>query len=229
MNRLGFPAETAAVWAERLRRCPNVADVTVMTHFATADEPSLGIGSQWQRFCSATQSLNLPTSSSNSAAIFAYPETHGNWVRLGIALYGGSPFAAQSAERLGLRSVMSLCSAVIGLQELAAGSAIGYGATFIAPHPMRIGIVACGYADGYPRHAPTGTPVWVAGVRTRLLGRVSMDMLCIDLTAFPQVKEGASVELWGEHLPIDEVAAAAGTISYELMCALAARVPVRLA
>ncbi|MGL4995523.1 MAG: alanine racemase, partial [Deefgea sp.] len=227
MNRLGFPADTAKYWAERLRGCPNVADVTLMTHFATADEPGKGIARQWQRFCAANQDLDLPISTANSAAIFAYPEAHGDWVRPGVALYGSSPFATQSADSLGLRSVMTLRSAVIGVQELVAGSAVGYGATFIAPGPMRIGIVACGYADGYPRHAPTGTPVLLEGRRTRLLGRVSMDMLCIDLTDFPTAGLGSPVELWGNQLPIDDVAAAAGTISYELMCAIATRVRVR--
>ena len=123
---------------------------------------------------------------------------------------------------------MTLRSAVIGVQELLAGNTVGYGATFVATHPMRIGVVACGYADGYPRHAPTGTPVLLEGRRTRLLGRVSMDMLCIDLTDFPDAKLGSQVELWGEQLSIDEVATHAGTISYELMCALTARVPVRV-
>jgi alanine racemase len=228
MNRLGFPAETAKTWAERLRFCKNVADVTLMTHFATADEPAIGITDQWGRFCEATQDLNLPISTANSATIFAYPEAHGDWVRPGVALYGSSPFADRSADCLGLRPVMTLHSEVIGVQELVAGDTVGYGATFVAAHTMRIGVVACGYADGYPRHAPTGTPVVLNGQRSRVLGRVSMDMLCIDLTDFPDAGLGSPVELWGEQLSIDEVAAAAGTISYELMCALTARVPVRV-
>jgi alanine racemase len=227
MNRLGFPAESAPQCSKRLRQCQNVADVTLMTHFATADEPELGIDAQWQRFRAATADLNLPISTANSAAIFAFPEVQGDWVRPGVALYGSSPFAAKTAQSLGLQAVMSLVSQVIAVQTLSAGDTVGYGATFTAEHAMRIGIVACGYADGYPRHAPTGTPIWVAGQRTRLLGRVSMDMLCIDLTPWPHLDIGSCVELWGEHLPIDEVASAAGTISYELMCALTARVPVR--
>ncbi|WP_027469047.1 alanine racemase [Deefgea rivuli] len=226
MNRLGFPAESAAQSVTRLQQCQNVADITLMMHFATADEPELGISAQWQRFQAATAGLNLPISTANSAAIFAFPEVQGDWVRPGVALYGSSPFAAKTAQSLGLQAVMSLRSQVIGVQTLSAGDTVGYGATFTADQDMRIGIVACGYADGYPRHAPTGTPVWIAGQRTRLLGRVSMDMLCIDLTPWPHLDIGSRVELWGEHLPIDEVAAAAGTISYELMCALTARVPV---
>ncbi|MBM5569984.1 MULTISPECIES: alanine racemase [Deefgea] len=228
MNRLGFAAESAAQWVERLSRCANVVDVTLMTHFATADEPAVGINSQWARFCAAAQGLNLPISTANSAAIFAYPETNGDWVRPGIALYGSSPFADRTAESLGLHPVMTLRSEVIAIQELQAGDAVGYGATFLAPHPMRVGVVACGYADGYPRHAPTGTPVVVDGQRSRLVGRVSMDMLCIDLTDCPAARLGSQVELWGSQLSIDDVAKAAGTISYELMCALATRVPVQL-
>lgn len=226
MNRLGFPAEAAAQWVERLQRCANVADITLMTHFATADEPDIGIAKQWARFQSATQELNLPFSSANSAAIFAYPQAHGDWVRPGIALYGSSPFTTRSAASLGLQPVMTLRSEIIGTQNLLAGDTVGYGATFVAPHAMRIGVVACGYADGYPRHAPTGTPIVVHGQRSRVLGRVSMDMLCVDLSHIPDAQLGSEVELWGAQLPIDEVATAAGTISYELMCALTARVPV---
>ncbi len=227
MNRLGFPASSAKEWSARLRKCPNVSEITLMMHFATADEPQIGIAMQWQRFCAATADLDLPISAANSAAIFAYPHVQGNWVRPGVALYGASSFATQTAASLGLQAVMSLRSQVIAVQTLQVGDTVGYGATLTAEHEMKIGIVACGYADGYPRHAPTGTPVWVEGQRTRLLGRVSMDMLCIDLTPWPNLGIGSQVELWGAHLPIDEVATAAGTISYELMCALTARVAVR--
>jgi alanine racemase len=141
-------------------------------------------------------------------------------------LYGGSPFANVSAETLGLQPAMTMNSKIIGVQNLAAGEAVGYGATFVASHPRRIGIVACGYADGYPRHAPTGTPILVEGVRTATVGRVSMDMLCADITHLPQAGVGSSVVLWGAGLPADDVAAAAGTVSYELFCALAPRVAV---
>jgi alanine racemase len=145
-------------------------------------------------------------------------------------LYGSSPFADCSALELGLRPVMALESEIIGLQHLMPGDRVGYGGTFVADRPMRIGIVACGYADGYPRHAQSGTPVAVAGRRTATVGRVSMDMLACDLTDFPQAGLGAPVTLWGDgaagHVPADEVAAAAGTIAYELFCALARRVPV---
>ena len=144
-------------------------------------------------------------------------------VRPGIMLYGATP-CARSAATFDLRPAMTLQSELIGLQHIHAGDAVGYGSRFVASGPMSIGVVACGYADGYPRHAPTGTPVLVDGVRTRLLGNVSMDMLAVDLTAVPGAHVGSSVTLWGTGLPIDEVANAAGTIGYELMCAIAPRV-----
>jgi alanine racemase len=162
----------------------------------------------------------------NSAATLRYPQTHRDWVRPGIMLYGASPFADVSAAALGLKPAMTLVSEIIGVQELAPGDAVGYGASFVAQRPMRVGIVACGYADGYPRHAPSGTPIVVAGERTTTVGRVSMDMMCVDITALPLAGRGSAVTLWGEGLSADEVAAAAGTISYELFCALAPRVPV---
>ena len=145
-------------------------------------------------------------------------------------LYGSSPFAGQSAESLGLQAAMALESAIIGVQELAVGDRVGYGGTFTADRPMRIGVVACGYADGYPRHAPSGTPIAVMGQRTKTVGRVSMDMLACDLSDIPEAGLGAPVTLWGNGIagsvPADEVAAAAGTIAYELFCALSPRVPV---
>ncbi|MDO8933375.1 MAG: alanine racemase, partial [Rhodocyclaceae bacterium] len=164
----------------------------------------------------------------NSAALLRFPESVGEWVRPGIMLYGSSPFPGrQSAESLGLAPVMTLESELIAVRDLQPGDRVGYGGSFTADTPMRIGIVACGYGDGYPRHAPTGTPVLVAGQRTRTLGRVSMDKLCVDLTALPQAAPGAPVVLWGRGLSADEVAASAGTISYEIFCALAGRVAVQ--
>ncbi|AOY01833.1 alanine racemase [Jeongeupia sp. USM3] len=227
MNRLGFVAETAPAVAARLRACANVAGITLMTHFASADDPGRGIASQLARFDAAAEGLGLPMTLANSAATFDFPQVHRDWVRPGVALYGATPFAHRSAASLGLIAAMSLQSEIIGVQALEAGDTVGYGAAFTAPGPMRVGIVACGYADGYPRHAPTGTPVLVGGVRTRLLGRVSMDMLAVDLSGLPQAQIGTPVELWGKDLPIDEVATAAGTIGYELMCAVAPRVPAR--
>ncbi|MDD5328543.1 MAG: alanine racemase [Sulfuricella sp.] len=225
MNRLGFPIDAFPSALARLRACPAVGGVTLMTHFSSADEAP-GIADQMACFNRLASAHELPASLANSAATLRYPETHGDWVRPGIMLYGSSPFAEASAQSLGLRPVMTLESQVIAVQELQMGDAVGYGGTFRADKPMRVGIVACGYADGYPRLAPTGTPVLVAGVRSRLLGRVSMDMLCVDISAISGAGVGSPVTLWGEGLPVDEVAAAAGTISYELLCALAPRVPV---
>ena len=225
MNRLGFrPAELPGMLAA-LRESPHVGAITLMTHFACADD-ARGIREQFDVFETVTHEEKLPRSAANSAAILRYPQAHYDWVRPGIMLYGGSPFADVSAEQSGLKPVMTLASRIIGVQSLQPGDAVGYGAAFVADRPMRIGIVACGYADGYPRHAPTGTPILIEGARTSTLGRISMDLLCADLTALPAARMGSPAVLWGAGLPADEVAAAAGTVSYELFCALAQRVPV---
>jgi len=204
-----------------------------MTHFATADGPQ-GIADALGVFRQTTQGLGGGVSICNSAATLRYPEISvsldesPNWVRPGVCLYGASPFDDIAAVSYGLRPAMTLRSEIIGVQSVSAGAAVGYGATFRAERRMRIGVVACGYADGYPRHAPTGTPVTVAGVPTRVVGRVSMDMITVDLDPVPHVGIGAPVVLWGEGGPsVDEVAQASGTIGYELMCALALRVPVQ--
>ena len=225
MNRLGImPAEFAAVF-ERLHGHSRVAQLTLMTHFASADDAR---GVAWQTECLERLALGsgLPRCLANSAAILRYPGTHGDWVRPGVMLYGCSPFADVSADSLGLQPAMTLASEIIAVRELQPGERIGYGGAFEAVRPTRVGVVACGYADGYPRHAPTGTPVLVGGQRTRTLGRVSMDMLCADLSGIPAARVGTPVTLWGAGLSADEIAAAAGTVSYELLCALAARVPV---
>lgn len=229
MNRLGLnPAEMPWVW-QRLGDL-RLSDVTLMTHFADADG-ARGVQGQMDQFRAMAAGWTGPVSLANSAAILHHPGTHGDWVRPGIMLYGGSPFAKQSAIDLDLQPVMSLESRLIAVQELEPGARIGYGGTFTTTKPTRVGIVACGYADGYPRHAPTGTPIAVNGVLTRTLGRVSMDMLACDLTAVPQAGIGSPVTLWGRgeggDVPADDVAVAAGTISYELFCALAQRVPMR--
>jgi alanine racemase len=228
MNRLGFQPAEAAAARDALQEM-GIADLTVMSHFARADEPG-GIDAQMAAL-QPLKAWGLPMSLANSAALIDQPSTRQAWARPGIALYGASPFAGRSAAALGLRPVMTLDSALIGLQMLAPGDAVGYGGTFVAPCPMRIGIVACGYADGYPRHAPTGTPVAVGGQMSRTIGRVSMDMLAVDLTDLPEAAIGTPVTLWGDgaggHVPVDDVAAAAGTIGYELLCALAPRVPRR--
>ena len=232
MNRLGFPpAEYAAAW-QRLRAIRDVRSITHMTHFANADElehPRLTIAEQVRRFQQGAAGLTGERSLSNSGGVLHQAELadqlSNDWVRPGIMLYGGTP-GGRSAQDFGLRPTMTLRSEVIGIQHIGAGDTVGYGSRFEAEGPMTIGVVACGYADGYPRSAPHGTPVIVDGVRTTLVGRVSMDMMTVDLTPVPNARIGSKVTLWGDGLPIDDVAQAAGTIGYELMCALAPRVRV---
>lgn len=228
MNRLGFTPDNLPAARALLAEMPN-ADITLMTHFAEADGER-GIAWQMARFEAMTAGWQAPRTLANSAAILRHPVAHADWVRPGIMLYGGSPFADASAETLGLKPAMTLESALIGVQTLQPGDRVGYGGTFTASRPMRIGIIACGYADGYPRHAPSGTPLAVMGKRTQTVGRVSMDMMACDITDIPEAGLGAPVTLWGEGIagtvPADEVATAAGTISYELFCALARRVPL---
>jgi alanine racemase len=226
MNRLGFQVPVARRMLERLQATGATRSITLMTHFANADGPP-GIEDAMRRFEAATEGIDLPRSLANSAGIFAHPASHADIARLGIALYGATPFAERYAESLGVVPAMTFGSQLIAIQELPAGEFIGYGATYRCEHAMRIGVVACGYADGYPRHAPTGTPVMVGGVVTTTVGRVSMDMMTVDLAPVPQARVGTPVVLWGEGLPIDAVAQPAGTVGYELMCALAPRVPVR--
>lgn len=237
MNRLGFSSTQArSAWA-RLQALPQVEDITFMTHFATADD-ARGVAHQVHVFESVTRDLPGTRCLSNSAAILRHPQQAADWVRSGIMSYGHSPdFPLHSAAHWGLQPAMTLRTRLIATQDLQAGDAVGYGHTFCAAHAMRIGIAACGYADGYPRACPTGTPVLVAGQRTRTVGRVSMDMLAVDLTALDQthgaIGVGSEVTLWGRGaggavLAADEVAHAAGTIAYELTCGIAARVPKRL-
>ncbi|HZV64674.1 MAG TPA: alanine racemase [Telluria sp.] len=232
MNRLGFRPEDYAAAHARLRAIPGIRDITLMTHFANADElehPRLTIREQVRRFQAGAQGLPGQRSLSNSGGVLQQAqlasELSDDWVRPGIMLYGGSP-GGKSAAEYKLCPSMTLASEIIGIQQLQAGDTVGYGSRFEAGAPMTVGVVACGYADGYPRHAPHGTPVLVDGVRTTLLGRVSMDMMTVDLSPIPNARVGSRVVLWGDGLPIDEVANAAGTIGYELMCALAPRVRV---
>ena len=228
MNRLGFRPDAYRAAHARLRRIPAVGSIVLMTHFANADDaanPGLPLNEQASRFEAAAAGLEGARSLSNSAAVLSHPQLAADWVRPGIMLYGGTPGGA-TAQAFGLRPAMTLASEIIGIQHIGPGEAVGYGSRFIADRPMTIGVVACGYADGYPRHAPDGTPVLVDGRRTRLVGRVSMDMMAVDLTGIPDARVGSAATLWGEGLPIDEVANAAGTIGYELMCALAPRVRV---
>jgi alanine racemase len=194
-----------------------------MTHFANADIAA-GIAEPLRTFERLAGGVALPRSLANSAAIFRYPETHADWVRPGIALYGCSPFPESIGADIDLRPAMTLASELIAVREIAPGDAVGYGSTYVAAKRMRIGVVACGYADGYPRHAPTGTPVLVSDRLTTTVGRVSMDMLCVDLSEIEDARVGERAVLWGEGNPVENVAGAAGTVGYELLCALAPRV-----
>ncbi|MHB1175064.1 MAG: alanine racemase [Sulfuriferula sp.] len=225
MNRLGFKPPDFHAALSRLIACPNVGGITLMSHFATADE-AVGVIDQLEVIQAVFANLNHPVSLANSAALLRYQATRCDWVRPGIMLYGASPFVEEDARALDLQPAMTLSSRIIAVQTLAPGDAVGYGASFIADRPMRVGIVACGYADGYPRHAATGTPILVNGQLTRTLGRVSMDMLCTDLTDLPGANVDTPVVLWGKGLPVEAVATAAGTVSYELLCAVAQRVPI---
>ncbi len=251
MNRLGFrPSAFRGAWT-RLNALPQVESIVLATHFSDADGPR-GIAHQMAVFADATRDLPGDRSVANSAGLLRHGQgtaernvvpadaVRADWVRPGIAVYGSSPdFPLHDLAHWDLRPAMSLRAQVIAVQEVAAGETVGYGSRFTATMPMRIGIVACGYADGYPRVVPcTGapgepvTPVLVEGRRGRLVGRVSMDMLTVDLTPHPDAGVGSEVTLWGRSsagavLAVDEVAQAAGTIGYELLCALARRVPVR--
>jgi alanine racemase len=238
MNRLGFaPAAYRSAW-QRLSGLTQVDAITLMTHFSDADGPR-GVADEVALFESVTQDLPGDRSLANSAATLRYaaeqPVVRGDWVRPGILVYGSAPdFPARSAADWELQPAMTLRSRLIAIQQLKAGDRVGYGSRFVAESALRLGVVACGYADGYPRVAPTGTPVLVDGVRTRTVGRVSMDMITVDLTPVPQAGLDAEVTLWGAGprgsvLAIDEVAQSAGTVGYELMCALAPRVPTGVA
>lgn len=219
MHRLGLPIEQARTLFETLRKHPNIKSTPwLMTHMACADEPDNPYTQhQLDRFNKYTEGLQAPRTIGNSASILAWKATHVHWVRPGIMLYGASPFTHGNARRDGLQPVMTLTAPLIAIHTIPKGESIGYGASWTCPEDTRTGVVACGYADGYPRHAPSGTPVWVNGKETRILGRVSMDMIVIDLNGI-DARVGDAVELWGKHLPVDRIAHAAGTISYELLC-----------
>lgn len=250
MNRLGFsPQHFRSAWT-RLNALPQVDEITLMTHFSDADGP-VGVSAQMEVFDTTTRDLPGERTLSNSAAMLRHTapalattghsaiHVASDWVRAGIALYGSAPdFPEHTAQNWDLQPGMTLTAKIIATQDLATDATVGYGSVFVAKKPMRIGVVACGYADGYPRACGTGTPVLVQGFRTRVVGRVSMDMITVDLTplmdAGVSVGFGSEVTLWGRAangavLGIDEVAGCAGTVGYELMCALSARVPVLVA
>jgi alanine racemase len=222
MNRAGFlPHEVAAVW-QRLTATGKVERCGFMSHFARADEPGVAAtATQIRAFAAATFDLPGDQSLANSAAILAWPDARRDWARPGIMLYGADPLPEghqAQAQLQALRPVMTLESRIVALRDLAVGEPLGYGARFVAQQPTRVGLVAVGYADGYPRSAVEGTPVSVDGQPTSLIGRVSMDVLTVDLTALPAATLGSRVELWGREVPVNRVASAAGTISYELLC-----------
>ncbi len=237
MNRLGFaPHRFRSAWT-RLNAMPQVDEISLMTHFSDADGPK-GVAEQVAVFEAAAADLPGERTLSNSAALLRHTATAADWVRPGIVLYGSAAdHPEHNAADWGLRPTMTLASQIVGVQDLAVGATVGYGSSFVADRPMRVGVVACGYADGYPRHCPGtnahGTPVLVDGQRSRTLGRVSMDLIGVDLTGLPGSGHGSEVTLWGRSstgavLPIDEVAHAGSTVGYELMCALAPRVPVTM-
>lgn len=234
MNRLGFKSAQYGVSYEILRNMGFT--VNHMTHFANADDPkgAPSVASQWEIFCKATQFYDGLHTAANSAAILQHPLTHADMTRPGIMLYGAAPSGIyQDIATIGLKAGMSLRSEIIALQDLQVGDCVGYGGQFQASVPLKIAVIACGYADGYPRLAPNGTPVWVSGEQglargaiAPIVGRVSMDMITIDVTHLTHARVGLAVELWGEYVPIDTVAQPAQTVGYELMCGLAPRVPV---
>jgi len=229
MNRLGFsPHEVPSVW-QQLAALPNVGEITLMSHFARADEGADYIQEPLRRLAQATANITAPRCYANSAATLWHPETHQQWIRPGVVLYGASPSGRRSdIEPFNLQPVMRLSSEIIAVQQLAANEGVGYGHRYVTARSQRIGIVACGYADGYPRHAPSGTPVLIAGKLCQTVGTVSMDMLMVDLSDCPEADIGTEVELWGEQLSVDTVAQAAGTVGYELLTAITQRVPFSL-
>ena len=225
MHRLGFsPADFSHAYA-RLQDCGAVQSIRAMTHFACADDSeNPATAYQVALFNKTLEGIDISRSLANSAGILAFPDSHADWIRPGIMLYGGSPFVDMDSASLDLQPVMNLRSELIAVREVARGESVGYGGDWICPERMTVGVVACGYGDGYPRHAPAGTPVLVNGQRVPLIGRVSMDMITVDLRGH-DAKVGDPVLLWGEGLPADEVAQHAETIAYELFCNVAPRVP----
>ncbi|MFJ4375057.1 alanine racemase [Pseudomonas japonica] len=226
MHRVGLHPRDYQAAYQRLQGSGKVSKIVLMSHFARADElDSNASNEQVAVFEAARQGLKAEVSLRNSPAVLGWPQVPSDWVRPGIMLYGATPFETAQAEAERLQPVMTLESKVISVRELAAGEPVGYGARFVSPRPTRVGVVAMGYADGYPRHAPTGTPVLVAGKRSQLIGRVSMDMLCIDLTDVPEAGLGSPVELWGKNVLASDVATQAGSIPYQIFCNLR-RVPL---
>ena len=226
MHRLGFPADAAAEVWQRLTACRAAAPLGAMTHLANADDlDDPTTETQLARFAQAVACCpGAERSVANSAGVLGWPASHSDWVRPGIMLYGISPFPGRDGTAEGLRPAMTLHSQLMAVNRLAAGARVGYGGTWTAPEAMPVGVVAAGYGDGYPRHLPSGAPVLVNGRRVPLIGRVSMDMATVDLRGQPEARVGDPVVLWGDGLPVEEVAEWAGTIAYELVCGVTQRV-----
>lgn len=226
MHRIGFPPPAAAQALSRLKAIACVKHVRVLSHFANADNKFDPItNTQIERFLAVAGNGSSERSLANSAGIVAWPASHLEWVRPGIMLYGAAPLMGGSAAELELRPVMTLQSALISVQRLRKGETVGYGGEWICPEDMPVGVVAIGYGDGYPRQTRPGTPVLVNGRRVPLIGRVSMDMITVDLRDQPEARVGDPAILWGQGLPVDEVASHAGTIGYSLLCGVTPRIP----
>lgn len=227
MHRIGMAPPTFQAGYARLRNCPHVGTITLMTHFARADELDCpATRQQIDCFNRYAADIQAPRSLANSAAVLVWPTTHAQWIRPGIMLYGANPLGEDHPAGLGLRPTMTLESTLISIRDLEAGEPVGYGGRFRCDAPTRVGVVAAGYGDGYPRHARDGTPVAVKGHMTRIIGRVSMDMLTVDLTQVPDPRIGDRVELWGAQVPVNAVAAASDTISYQLFTGISRRIPM---
>lgn len=225
MHRLGFPLDRAAELHGRLLALEGVEEVVLMTHFANADSLDNGMTErQVARFDRAVEDLKGPRCLANSAALIHFPNLCREWVRSGLLLYGASPISGIDGPSLGLKPVMTFKSRLIAVNAVPAGSSIGYGARYCAEHDLTIGVAALGYGDGYPRNMPDGSPVLVNGMEQRMVGRVSMDMITIDLTGQPDAAVGDPVILWGRGLPVERIAEAADTIPYELLCRVTRRV-----
>lgn len=224
MNRVGIRAQQVAQVSARIKAHKALKLIMLMTHHSASDEQDLQVAHK-QLECFAQIKSDYACSTANSAAILSGLNAQDAISRAGIMLYGSSPFAFKTASEFNLKPVMSLHSQVISIHTVAAGEAVGYGGRFVASKPTKIAIIAMGYGDGYPRHAIDGTPVWVNGQRCPLVGKVSMDMLSVDVSCCQQVEIGSPVELWGNKIGVDEVAAHSQTISYELFCRLTTRVP----
>jgi alanine racemase len=230
MNRLGFRPSEFATALERIRRLqPAPLEIRLLTHLARADEQdNVVTRQQVARFKEATKGIDYTVSIANSAGVFGTLPLGCDWVRPGIALYGGSPFGDRTGVELGLQPVMSLETSVIAIRQVPKGETVGYGGAWKAQRDSVVAIIAAGYGDGLPRNLPSGTPILIGGQRAPLVGRVSMDMIAVDVSELPDAQVGTPVVLWGNGLPVEEIARHAGTIPYELLCGVSQRVPLEL-